>query len=216
MADIFQEVDEEVRRDKTLEQARKYAPWVVAGMIAIIAVVGGLNYWRHYQQSQRLAASEKFIAAMELVSRGERDNAAKAFAEMAATAAEPYATMARLREGGLKAEGGDRIAAIAVFDELANKAPDQDMRELARLMAAAQALEAQGPDAGIARLEPLAQGSGAWRGLAREYLALAQLQKGDLAKARATLDGIANDKELSAGQRERARELLAAIPADAK
>ena len=52
MADIFNEVDEAVRRERLEKIWQRYGTWIVAGAVLIVAAVGG---WRGYDY---LAAPE--------------------------------------------------------------------------------------------------------------------------------------------------------------
>ena len=64
MVDIFEEVDEELRKDKYQELLRKYGPWALGGAIGIIAVAAGYQWWQAFGLSQREASSEAYIAAI--------------------------------------------------------------------------------------------------------------------------------------------------------
>ena len=56
MADIFQEVDEEVRREQLKKLWARYGNYIVAACVVVVLAVGG---WRGYEwwQSKRAAES---------------------------------------------------------------------------------------------------------------------------------------------------------------
>ena len=55
MSELFDEVDEEVRRDQLKKLWDQYSIYIVAGALLIIAAVGG---WRGYQYLEAKKAAE--------------------------------------------------------------------------------------------------------------------------------------------------------------
>ena len=70
MADIFREVDEEVRRERLKQLWDRYSTLIVAVAVLIIAGIGG---WRGYQWWEAKKAAEAgavFESAVTLASEG--------------------------------------------------------------------------------------------------------------------------------------------------
>lgn len=215
MADIFQEVEEDVRRERLQSLWKKYGLFIVGGVLAVVILAAGIAGWRYYVTSERLAASDALSAALNLAAAGDRDGAVRALAELGENGRAPYGTLARLREAGLKADAGDRAGAIALYEDVARTAEDPAIAELAQLQAAIDSIEAETPDAVIARLQPLAAAGKPWQGIAREYIAFLTFKKGDVARARELWTEMSKDAALSPGQRSRADSMLAATAAGA-
>ena len=55
MADIFQEVDEDLRRDRATALWRKYGIYVLGVAIALVAGTAAWSGWRYYETRQRLS-----------------------------------------------------------------------------------------------------------------------------------------------------------------
>ena len=212
MADIFQEVEEDVRRERFERLWKRIAPAVIAIAVIAVGTVAGVTGWRHYVASERAASSDRFNAALNLVVAGDRAGAIAQFGALAGSAREPYATLARLRQAMLMAESGDQAAA-AVFAETAQKTDDPLIRDFAELMGVVNLIDRE-PAAGvIVRLEPLAAPDKPWRALARDYLAFLLFQSQDVTRARAIWNEILQDETAAPAQKARARELLAATSA---
>ena len=97
MSELFDEVDEEVRRDQLKKLWDQYSIYIVAGALLIIAAVGG---WRGYQYLEAKKAAEAgsaFDAAVELSEQNKHAEAEAAFNKLAATAPSGYRMLARLR-----------------------------------------------------------------------------------------------------------------------
>jgi hypothetical protein len=97
VTELFDEVDEEVRRDQLKRLWDQYSIYIVAGALLIIASVGG---WRGYQYLEAKKAAEAgsaFDAAVDLSEQNKHAEAEAAFNNLAATAPSGYRMLARLR-----------------------------------------------------------------------------------------------------------------------
>ncbi|MES2196083.1 MAG: tetratricopeptide repeat protein [Pseudomonadota bacterium] len=216
MSELFDEIDEDVRRDQLKKIWDKYSILIIAGAILIIAAVGG---WRGYQYLEAKKAAEAgaaFDKASELSEQNKHTEAEAAFADLAAKAPAGYRTLARLRVAA-EAASRDPQAAAKLYDEIAADrsvgAPEQD---LARVRAAGLLLETAAYSDMLQRLEPATAPGTTFRHTARELLALSAWRANDTAAARRWLDVIANDGETPASLRSRAEALQALLPPVAK
>ena len=212
MADIFEEVDEEVRRDQFTQIWDKYGKVIIAGLVLIIGSTVGYVAWTKYQLSQQLRYSDEFAAALDQIEAKKDADAALSLAALAGEANAGYATLARFREAVLKANGGDRDGAVALFLALAeDRDVDPLYAGLARLYAVMHRLDSGDPETLSVMLEPLLAANGAWRFSARELSALLALRKGDTEAARGAYTGLADDPRTPSGIRARAAEMLRAL-----
>jgi hypothetical protein len=209
VADIFQEVDDEVRQERLNRLWKRYAPVLIGAAVLIVVATGAVTFWRHHVESQRMEASDALIAAMTQAGKGDRPGAIKALDELAQSARDPYDMIARLRAAELRAESGDHKGAADSYAEVARTATDKDIQELAQVMQAVQQLAATPADAAaLGRLKALAEAGGPWHNVAREYLAYTLFQQGDVAQARQVWTQITQDAEASAALKSRATQLL--------
>ena len=100
MADIFREVDEDIRRERYSKLWKRYGKYVIAGAVAIVVLTAGREGWKQYQTAQREVAGERFAQALDLAASGRETDAVTAFSALADDAGAGYATLARLRGGG--------------------------------------------------------------------------------------------------------------------
>ena len=136
MSELFDEVDEEVRRDQLKKLWDQYSLYIIAGMILIIAAVGG---WRGYQYLEAKKASEAgaaFDKAVELSDAKKHTEAEAAFADLVAKAPFGYRVLARLRMAA-EVASRDPQAAAKLFDEIAaDRSVGVAEQDLARIRAA--------------------------------------------------------------------------------
>jgi hypothetical protein len=216
VSELFDEVDEDVRRDQLKKLWDQYSIYIVAGALLIIAAVGG---WRGYEYLEAKKAAEAGVAfdkASELSEQNKHAEAEAAFTDLAAKAPSGYRTLARLRAAA-EVANRDPQAAVKLYDEMSNDrsigAPEQD---LAKVRAAQLLLETAGYPNMLSRLEPATAPVATFRHTARELLALSAWRANDTAAARQWLDLIANDGETPPSLRSRAEALQALLPPVAK
>lgn len=212
MSDIFQEVDEELRRENFAKLWARYGKYVIALAVLLVLATVGFTQWRQYQLHQREAEGARYVAALNLARQGKDQDAAAALAAIARQAGGGHATLARLEDAALKARSGDVDGAAAAYEALAaDGSVDPVYRDVARLLAAQYGLKSGDPKAIIAKLAPLTAMDNPWHPSALELTALAELKAGDRASARATYQRIADDLAAPQGLRARAAEMLTAL-----
>lgn len=216
MSELFDEVDEDVRRDQLKKLWEKYSLYLIAGAILIIASVGG---WRGYQYLEAKKAAEAgaaFDKAVEFSEAGKHAEAEAAFADLAAKAPFGYRVLARLRMAA-EVASRDKQAAAKLFDEIvADRSVGVADRDLARIRAAQLLLESTSYPNMKERLEASAAPGATFRHTARELLALSAWRANDAAATRQWLDMIANDGQTPPSLRSRAEALQALLPPVAK
>lgn len=216
MSDIFQEVDEEVRREQLLKLWQRYQNLVFA-VIALILV--GVASWRAYEWWQGKRAAETgtaFEAAVALAQSGQHAEAAAAFAKIAADGTSGYRSLARLRQAAELAQT-DAKAAIAAYENIAaDNSVAVEKRDLAGIRAGALLVDQGSFNDARKELEPLAGQDRPYRHTAREMLALAAWRAGDIPAAKQWFDMILTDLLTPPDIRSRVEMLSALVAAEAK
>ena len=214
MADIFREVDEEVRREQLKKLWERYGLFVIALAVLIVAGVGGYRGWEYWQNKQAAEAGAKFDAAMELSeASGKSAEAQAAFAKIATDGTTGYRVLARFQEAAELGKS-DTKASITAYDAIAaDTSIAQPLRDVAAIRAAVMLVDTAPLTEMTRRLETLAAQGGSFRHTARELLALAAYRANDSAAVKRWLDAIASDGEVPQGLRVR-MEALRALTAD--
>ena len=213
MSDIIREVDEELRREDWEKVWKKYGKFVIGGAVGIVLATAAVVGWREYDKSQRMAQGGRFADAVSRVEQAASPaEAADIMAAAADDATAGYATLARFREAKLRADAGNRDAAIALYDALAADSGIEGMfRDLATLYSVRMQM-AEGDEADLAaRLEPLTAAGNPWRYSALELTAILALSAGNIEGARQIYAPLADDFETPESLRARAAEMLRAL-----
>ena len=216
MSELFDEVDEDVRRDQLKRLWDRYSILIVAVALLVIAAVGG---WRGYQYLETKKAEEAGVAfdkATDLSDQNKHAEAEAAFNNLAATAPYGYRMLSRLHAAA-EVAARDPQAAVKLYDDIAaDRSVGTIDQGLAKVRAAALLLETAGYPNMLQRLEAETAPQATFRHTARELLALSAWHANDMTAARQWLDMIANDGETPPGLRSRAEALQALLPPVAK
>lgn len=212
MANIFQEVDEDLRRDQATVYWKKYGKFAIAGLVCIVVVTASAVGWKEYRLRQQVQYSDQFSSALALIQDKKDADATNVLAMLATDANIGYATLARFREAALSAQKGNGASAAAVYDALANDSSvDPLYAGLAALYYVLHQIQTGDPETLSKRLEPLLAEDNAWRHSAIELTALLALRQGDATKAEADYTRLADDPKTPTGIRARAAEMLRAL-----
>jgi len=213
VADIFQEVDEDVRRERLQKLWEKYSLYIIAGAVLIVAAVGGWKAYQSYAEKQAAAAGAKFQTAIELSEQGKHAEAQAAFDKLAGEASSGYRTLARLRSAAELAQTKPDEA-VKAYDALAaDSSLGQTLQDLAGVRAGMLLVDSASFADLERRLAPLAEPGRAFRSTARELLALSAWRGKDLAAARKYVDMMIADGDTPPAMRQRAQILSALIAA---
>jgi hypothetical protein len=213
VSDIFNEVDEEVRREQLKKLWERYSNLIIGVAILVIAAVGAWRGYEYWQARKAAEAGAAYESAMKLSDEGKHSEAEEAFGKLAALGTPGYRALARLRQA---AELGttDPKAGVAAYDAIAGEPGTPLVRELAAIRAAFLLVDTAKLDEMIQRLEPLTQPTSSFRHTARELLALSAWRNGDAAAARKWAEAAGSDPEAPQGVRTRV-EVLTSLLADA-
>lgn len=216
MADIFNEIDEDLRRDQLKKLWDRYSSLVLGAAFLIVAGVAGWRGYEYWQTRQAQEMGERYYAAVKLSAEGDHKAAEEAFRRLAEAGFAGYPALAGLRAAGEKALGGDAAAALRDYDGLAARAgtPAQ-LAGVAKVRAAYLALDVEERAAVDGRAAALVSAAGPWRHAGREILALTAWKAGDLDGARRRIDELLGDAEVPREFAARAELLSSLISAAA-
>ena len=204
MADIFHEIDEDLRRERFSRIWSRYGIYIIGFAVLIVVGVGAWRGYEWWQLKEQQASGAKFESGLELGTEGKNAEAEAAFAALEKDGTNGYRILSRFRSA-VELAKTDRAAAIKDYDALALDAGvGHLMRDVAKVRAALLLVDTA-PLADIeARMNPLNTLDGAFRHSAREIIGLSQYKAGNFKDAVATFDAIMNDSQTPPGLRRRA------------
>jgi hypothetical protein len=213
MTDIFNEVQEDLRRERAKAIWDRFGWLFVAVVVLVVGGVGGWRAWQYFDARAAAEAGDRYQAAAKLADDGKTDEARAAFAAIVADGRGGYPTLAKLRAAN-ESTAKDPAAALKLYTEVAGDASaDPLLRDTARARGGYLAVDQTSRDEVRRLIEPLALGEGPWLNAAREILGLSAYKAGDMAEARRQFEAVVSDPEAPPATRQRADLMLAVVPA---
>jgi hypothetical protein len=216
VSELFDEVDEEVRREQLKKLWDRYSLFIIAAAILVVLAVGGWRGYQYLEAKKAAEAGDAFNKATDLSDQGKHDEAEKAFADLATKAPYGYRVLSQFRAAG-EAAARDPKAAADMFDKLAaDSSIGAERQELARVRAAGLLVDTASYADMKQRLEKDTVPEATFHHVARELLALSAFHANDIAATRQWLDEISADADTPPSLRSRAQALQGLLPPVAK
>jgi hypothetical protein len=212
VADVFKEVDEDLRRDNAAKVWKKYAPYIIGTVVAVVLAVAGVQGWRAYDLDRRSKLSDKFATALDAAAAGDTASSQEILSDLSDPASGGYQGLAAFEDARLRAKNGDIDGAIAIWDRLAaTSSLGESLQKAAVILSVMNQIDTGDAQSLRQRLEPLTAEGQPYRAAALEMSALLALRQGDKEEARTLYSTLADDRNAPAGTRARATQMLAAL-----
>jgi hypothetical protein len=183
VADIFQEVEEDLRRDKALAFWKKYQNHILGAVIIVIAVAVGISGWRWYRQHQIETNGTAYLQAMQTLEHDPK--AAGPQFDAIAKSSGGFAVLARFQQANLALKDGDKAKAATLFQAIAgDRSVDKSMKDMAAILAGLTLLDLGKPDDAAKLVAPLTGDNQPYRFSALEIQGQAAFAAGDKTKAK--------------------------------
>ncbi len=211
MADVFYEVDEQLRSARLKSMFRRGWP-LAAGLLAL-ALVAALCVWgwRAHETGVEGENAQRYADAMQVLSAGDTKGADAKFTALAQDGAPAYRALSLMQRAGIRMKAEDAAGAAGLLDQAAATSHDKITSDGAKLRAAFLLMDSAPYDQVRARLQPLTAEGRPFRMLAREGLAMAELASGRTAQAKGDLQVLSLSSDVSEASRARAQAALAMI-----
>lgn len=211
MVDVFDEVEEELRRERYQAALRRYGPWVGGVAVAIVLGAAGYQFWDWNTSRTSSQASNQYMTAAEALAAGNLSTADAGFADLAESGPRGYAALSLLRRGEIALEQGNSEEAARYFSAAAERSPEPLTRQIATYKATLAQFEQLSYDDVRVRLSPLTEGEAPFGALARELIAGAAVRAERWEEARSAYELLSVSLDAPPGVSRRAAEALTLI-----
>lgn len=216
--DIFlREVDENLRRDRARDFARKYGNWLIGAVLLLLVASGGWIYWQGVREKRSQAEVEQLGDLYLKIGNGTPGTAAAQLDTLARNGdSKAVRASALFTAAALALQTNDQPGAIAKYRAIAaDSGFPAPYRDAALIRRTALEFDKLKPEEVIARLAPLAKPGNAWFGSAGEMTALAMIKQGKGREAGQLFGAIAHDKTTPDALRGRAVQIASSLGVDA-
>ena len=205
MADIFDEIDEDLKRDQMQMLWARYGKIVMAVVAAVILLVGARQGYTAWQSNQSEASATAYEQALK------SDDIIAALEAQRGEFTDGYAMLAQFQIAAAQVAANDFEAAEASYMEIAaDSSFDPLYQQAATLLSVMVA--PQDADLGVlqARLVDL-EAAGPWQAMALETGAGLALRSGDRDAAMSRYKKLVEMADIPAGMRQRADRMTAIL-----
>ena len=203
MADIFDEVDEDLKRDQMQELWSRFGKYVILVVSIVVLGVGGRQGYKIWQGHQAATAATAYHNAL-----GAADLKTALTAELDQLNS-GYSMLAKFRIAAAQALAEDYAAAEESYLALStDPAVKQLYQQAALLLSVMNAPENRSADELVTRLAVLEGQAGPWQAMALEQAAGLALRVGDRKTAIAKYTSLTGLSDIPTGVRQRASQML--------
>ncbi len=211
MSDIFEETEENLRTEQWLKLTRQALPWVSTALVTALVVALGIWGWQAYQTNVSAKASETFQAGLDANAKADKVTAKAKFEDVTKAGNPAYKAMALMELAALADLDHKTDEAVKDLDDASKASSNPLLSDSAALKAAYLVMDTA-PYADVEkRLTPLMKDGRPFSAMAKEALAMAKLQKGDIKGARADLSALSLTLGAPDGVKQRAQAAVVAI-----
>jgi hypothetical protein len=204
VADVFNEVDDQLRSARYQAIVRQGWPYAAGGLVLILLVMLGVWGYGQHARSEQVKASLTYDQGLQSLATGDIAGADAKFASVAASAPAGYRTLALMQEAGVRVQQNKPDEAARLLDQAAKVAPDNILGDAARLKAVLLLMDTHSLAEIQGRLTPLIDDKRPYHLMAREARAMALLQAGRPQDAMSDLSVLTLAQDVSQETRQRA------------
>jgi hypothetical protein len=211
VADVFDEVEESLRQETASKVWKRAAPFVIGGVVLIVAGVGVFEYMRYARNSAINGAATEFSAGADALESGDLAAARAGLAPVAQGKGGFADVASHLLSEVAKREGGDAAAMAAPLEQAANRGDGllSDMAVLKLAYLKADTVSLTDLEALVA---PLLEEGGNLGALARELVAAKAAATGDVERARRDYQALTLEIDAPQDMQRRVQQALLVLP----
>ncbi len=205
MADIFDEINEEMKQDRMKALWQRYGKYVIAVVVAIVAGVGLTQGYGYFTQQRDARSADVFFNAVL------SDDVAGTLEAFTEELSDGYVLLAQFRlaaalaEKGRAAEAEQHYLSLAARDDI-----QQIYRDIALLLSVIQPYISAASTLQT-RLDTLVLSASPLKGLALEQAAALDVRRGNTAAAIGKLNELVELTDIPTSLRQRALQILTVL-----
>ncbi|MCC6914052.1 MAG: tetratricopeptide repeat protein [Rhodospirillaceae bacterium] len=206
---LMSEIESDLREDELKRIWRQHGSTFVVVAVLFLIAVAGHEGWKAYNGRQHANIAMTYDEGINAAGEGKVDEAKAKFAEVAKSGDQPYASLARLTDAGLRLQNNDAKGAIDLYAALAaDEKADLLFRDVAVVLKALHSVDSEDPKKLEADIAPLTKDS-TFKHSAIELTALLAAKQGDTARAATLAQSLVDDAATPQSMRGRAQEYAA-------
>ena len=213
---FLREVDENLRRDRARDFAKKYGSWLIGALVLFLIASGGFIYWQQVKEQRAEHQVEQLSEVFKSIGSGDTTSVSKQLDDLSQSGSKGVRATALFTRAAVAIQQNDTKLAVAKYREIAGDSGlPKPYRDIALIRQTALEFDQIQPQEVIARLQPLAKAGDPWFGTAGEMTAMALIKQGKKGDAAQLFAAIARETNVPPSLRARSVQIAGSLGVDA-
>ena len=209
---FLREVSEDVKNDQMKAIWKKYGPWIVLAVAAILTITVSYETIKAKRIEKSAELTETFAYAVSMQNQGRYKEALAIYGKIQDSGHDIYSDVAKLQISNIYFDQGNVLEALKILEEIVNnKKVNKELHDMSTVKLATYKLDTAPKEEVVAMLDPIANSNSSWANIAKEMLAMLYIREGDLAMAKNMYQGILDSDDADDDLRARVKDMLAAL-----
>ncbi len=209
---LFQEINEELKREKVKNFWNKYGILLTIVIIAILALAVSFESIKAWQDQKAQTRAEAYVHAYNLLIQGKYDESIAVFKDLEKQGSGIYKSIAQMQIADVLLEQGKKEEALNILSTLADT-PDagESLQNMAIFKLASYKLESAPAAETEALLKRLGSAGGSWSNIAEEMSAMLAIREGNINKAIDIYNNLLNNHDLPETLKNRVQDMVSVL-----
>ncbi len=212
MGDVFQEVDEDIRKDRIKSIWKRYRIFFILFLLFVISAVCFNSFWTQYKLKKVEERSEKYFFAMDeaTVNAQKGVDALKIFSDEENDSSY-HALLANLKEAAIWRSKNDLHNALNIYKNILGNNIEQVYKNYVQIQLVEVLMELGNLEEAKIILSDVSITNTAFASLAKEYIGYIAMQEGDLIKAKNIFEELTEGATTPITIKNRVKDILVTI-----
>ena len=209
MSDIFNEIDEDIRRERYQKLWKTYGKFLILAVILFFVLAAIYITWTNYLDNLKQKEGEIFSSSLELIENESWESASLKLSNLYNSSSSGYRSLAKLQHASVLVKNNKIDEAIIIYRDLINDEKSNIIyRDLARYFVIIHTFDIAEDSEIIENLAYLLEEGNPWYYPARELEGFRLLKLGNYKESKGIFLSLSEDIEVPSGIRMRSAEML--------
>ena len=212
MGDVFQEVNEDIRKDRIKSIWKRYRIFFILFLLFVIGAVCFNSFWTQYKLKKLEERSEKYFFAMDeaTINAQKGIDALKIFSDEENDSSY-HVLLANLKEAAISRSKNDLHNALNIYENILKNNIDQAYKDFVQIQSAEVLMELGNLEEAKTLLSDVSNTNTTFASIAKEYIGYMAMKEGDLIKARNIFEELTKSVTTPITIKNRVKEILATL-----
>ncbi len=212
MVDLFDEIKEDVTREKYAKLWLEYGKYVIATAIAIVIITTLAVAYKGYKAKQYEKLGNMLYQSFKSESEGNIDNSIKGYSELADLDESTYSQLSSMRNARILSGQNKQDEANKLYQEIFNSDKSvKELKDLAAILYLQNSLESKADDQILQAVNDIINDNNIYKYTAKQLLAYYNYNIGNSSEAKRLFEELLQSTDTPANIKKRSNEMLNAI-----